>query len=76
MASLITGDASAFAAAPTSGGKLAGLDLSFADSMRIREAGRQSRQLLAALQTAKVARAEMRPKTATLTFNGHAVYGR
>jgi uncharacterized protein (DUF1800 family) len=43
----------------SAGGKLAGLDLTFADSMRIREAGRQSRQLLTALQTAKVARAVM-----------------
>jgi uncharacterized protein (DUF1800 family) len=39
------------------GGKLAGLDLTAGDSMRIREAGRLSRRLLAALQTAKVARA-------------------
>ena len=41
------------------GGKLAGLDLTPADSVRIREAGRQSRQLLTALQTTKVARAVM-----------------
>jgi uncharacterized protein (DUF1800 family) len=40
-------------------GKLAGLDLTSADSMRIKEAGRQSRQLLTALQTSKVARAVM-----------------
>jgi len=43
----------------SAGGKLAGLDLTSSDSMRIREAGRQSRQLLTALQTAKVARAVM-----------------
>jgi uncharacterized protein (DUF1800 family) len=43
----------------SAGGKLAGLDLTSADSMRIKEAGRQSRQLLTALQTAKVARAVM-----------------
>ncbi len=41
----------------SSGGKLAGLALSSADSMKIREAGRLSRQLLVELQTAKVARA-------------------
>jgi uncharacterized protein (DUF1800 family) len=40
-------------------GKLAGLDLSSADSMRIKEAGRLSRRLLTELQTAKVARAVM-----------------
>jgi uncharacterized protein (DUF1800 family) len=39
------------------GGKLAGLDLSRDDSMRIKQAGRLSRQLLTELQTAKVARA-------------------
>jgi uncharacterized protein (DUF1800 family) len=43
----------------TAGGKLAGLDLSSADSMRIKQAGRLSRQLLTELQTAKVARAVM-----------------
>ena len=47
----------AIAPRDSAGGKLAGLDLTSADSMRIREAGRQSRQLLTALQTAKVARA-------------------
>ena len=41
----------------TAGGKLAGLDLSRDDSMRIKEAGRLSRQLLTELQTVKVARA-------------------
>jgi uncharacterized protein (DUF1800 family) len=41
----------------SSGGKLAGLDLTAADSMRIKEAGRLSRQMLVELQTAKVARA-------------------
>jgi uncharacterized protein (DUF1800 family) len=41
----------------SSGGKLAGLDLSRDDSMRIKEAGRLSRQMLVELQTAKVARA-------------------
>ena len=40
-------------------GKLAGLDLTAADSMRLKEAGRLSRQLLTELQTAKVARAVM-----------------
>ncbi|HSU94906.1 MAG TPA: DUF1800 domain-containing protein [Gemmatimonadaceae bacterium] len=40
-------------------GKLAGLELTFADSMRIKEAGRLSRQLLTELQAAKVARAVM-----------------
>jgi uncharacterized protein (DUF1800 family) len=40
-------------------GKLAGLDLTFADSMRIKEAARLSRQLLTELQAAKVARAVM-----------------
>ena len=49
----------AIAPRDSAGGKLAGLDLTSADSMRIREAGRQSRQLLTALQTAKVARAVM-----------------
>ena len=39
------------------GGKLIGLDLTAADSMKIKEAGRLSRQLLVELQTAKVARA-------------------
>jgi uncharacterized protein (DUF1800 family) len=43
----------------SAGGKLAGLDLDAADSMRFRQAGRLSRQLLTALQTAKVARAVM-----------------
>ncbi|MGH7621695.1 MAG: DUF1800 family protein, partial [Gemmatimonadaceae bacterium] len=43
----------------SAGGKLAGLDLSRDDSMRIRQAGRLSRQLLTELQTAKVARAVM-----------------
>ncbi|MEP7064565.1 MAG: DUF1800 domain-containing protein [Gemmatimonadota bacterium] len=38
-------------------GKLAGLDPTSADSMRTKAAGRLSRQLLTALQTAKVARA-------------------
>jgi uncharacterized protein (DUF1800 family) len=41
----------------SSGGKLAGLDLTAADSMRFKEAGRLSRQMLVELQTAKVARA-------------------
>ncbi len=41
----------------SAGGKLAGLDLTAGDSMRIKEAGRLSRRLLTALQTAKVARA-------------------
>ena len=41
------------------GGKLAGLDLTSADSTRIMEAGRLSRKLLTELQTAKVARAVM-----------------
>ncbi|MDQ2766725.1 MAG: DUF1800 domain-containing protein, partial [Gemmatimonadota bacterium] len=40
-------------------GRLAGLDLTAADSMRFKEAGRLSRQLLTELQTAKVARAVM-----------------
>ncbi len=40
-------------------GKLAGLDLTPADSTRILEAGRLSRRLLTELQTAKVARAVM-----------------
>ena len=41
----------------SSAGKLAGLDLHAHDSMRIKQAGRLSRQLLTELQTAKVARA-------------------
>jgi uncharacterized protein (DUF1800 family) len=40
-------------------GRLAGLDLTPADSMQIKQAGRLSRQLLTELQTAKVARAVM-----------------
>jgi uncharacterized protein (DUF1800 family) len=43
----------------SAGGKLAGLDLSAADSAQLREAGKRSRQLLTELQTAKVARAVM-----------------
>ena len=46
-------------AARHAGGKLAGLDLSAADSMRIKEAGRHRAQLLTEVQTAKVARAVM-----------------
>ena len=41
----------------SSGGKLSGLDMTAADSMRVKEAGRLSRQMLVGLQTAKVARA-------------------
>ena len=43
----------------SAGSKRAGLDLSASDSMRIKEAGRLSRQLVSELQTAKVARAVM-----------------
>ena len=41
----------------SSGGKLAGLDMTSSDSMKFKEAGRLSRQMLVELQTAKVARA-------------------
>jgi len=41
----------------SSGGKLSGLDMTAADSMKFKEAGRLSRQMLIELQTAKVARA-------------------
>jgi uncharacterized protein (DUF1800 family) len=43
----------------STGGKLAGLDFTAGDSMRIKEAGKLSRRILTALQTAKVARAVM-----------------